>query len=367
MSTTPSTAADVRTLIDSLGTDDEIRREAAIARLAIVGPRALDRLAAEYAAAGGNHQKRIAILRVFEAMGDPRALPIARGALAETPDLAVAAAAVLQALLDSVTDGAAAAALDVLVSAALDPLRERRVRIAALDALQGMPEEVRARVAAAMANDADPALQSRAAISPDRAGSADAIWLDAIEGTLPDRAELVRQAMQTRAGSTPLSALQKLIDRLRERETAVDPAHAPEWLSARGGVHQALALRGSKVAVYDLRETVAASAHALPTTFLTALHVVGDESCLDAIAAAYTTAASARSAGEQDQHEETRDQDRERWLQQLTAAFQAIVKREKIGRSSAPLNRIANRWPLAAQVLSRTSRTTPRLKTRART
>jgi hypothetical protein len=367
MSMTPSAAGDVRTLIASLGADDEIRREAAIARLAIIGPRAVERLLAEYAAADGNDRKRIAILRVFEAVGDPRAIPIAREALAQPADVAVAATAVLQAFLESLTEGAAAESLDALVTAALDPQCQRRVRIAALDALQGMPEDVRARVAATMANDADPALQSRATASPTAAGAADAIWQDAIEGTLPDRAEPLRHAMQTRAASTSLNALRKLIEALREHESMVEPAQVRQWLSARGGVHQALALRGSKVAVCDLRETVAASTHALPTTFLTALHVVGDESCLDAIAAAYTAAGSAAGTAKPDYIDDTSNQQRDRWLQQLTAAFHAIVKREKIGRKAATLTRISHKWPAAAAALNTTSRTMPRPKSRART
>jgi len=367
MSIKPTAAADLRTLIESLGAGDEIRREAAIARLAIAGPRAVERLIAEYAAANEDTQKRIGILRVFEAAADPRALPIARRALNDTVDLAVAATGVLQVLLESTADGAAAESLDALVAAALDPRRERRVRIAALDALQGMPEDVRSRVAAAIANDPDAVLKSRAAASQPAEATADAIWQEAVEGKLPEGAELLRDAMQTRAASTPLGGLQKLTDALRDREAAAGPAHCHDWRSARGAVHQALALRGSRIAVYDLRETVAASAVALPTTFLTALHVVGDESCLEAIAAAYTTAAAGPQARTGDPLSERSIEERERWLQQLTAAFQAIVKREKIARTAATMTRIAHKWPDAARVLSKPSRTTPRRKNRART
>ncbi len=367
MSIKSTAGSDIRTLIDSLGQEDEIRREAAIARLAIIGARAVSRLLGEYAAAEGDRPKRIAILRVFEAAGDPRAVPIARKALTESADVAVAATAVLQAFLESVADGAAAAALDALVTAVLDRQAERRVRLAALDALQGMPEDVRARVAAAIASDPDPALKARAASSPTGGTAADAIWQDAIDGQLPDRAEQLRDAMQIRAASTPLGALQQLIEALHEREGAVAAVESHEWRSARGALHQALALRGSKIAVYDLRESIAATAVPLPTTFLTALHVVGDESCLEAIAAAYNTATTLAQAPAVAQSDEGSGDDRARWVQQLTAAFQAIVKREKIARNAASLTRIATKWPDAARVFSKTSRTTPRPKSRART
>jgi hypothetical protein len=367
MSIKPSAASDIRTLIHSLGGDDEIRREAAIARLAIIGGRAIGRLVSEYQAAEGDWSKRVAILRVFEAAGDARAVPVARQALTEQADVAVAATLVLQAFLESVTDGAAAEALDALVTTALDRQAERRVRLAALDALQGMPEEVRSRVAAAIADDPDPALQARAAAAPTGGTAADAIWQDAIDGKLPDRAAHLRDAMQTRAASASLIALQRLIDASHQREAEVSAAQSHEWRSARGALHQALALRGSRIAVYDLRESIAAAAEPLPTTFLTALHVVGDESCLEAIAAAYDTAATLAHGRPVAADDTSSEANLQLWLQQLTAAFQAIVKREKVARKAATMTRIANKWPAAARVLSKTSRTTPRPKTRART
>lgn len=363
MSTTPSAGSEVRALIDRLAASDEIQRETAIARLAIIGHRVVDRLIAEYNAETTDRRKRTAILRVLEATADPRALGVAREALADTGDLAVAGAGVLQSLLDSVVDGTAAAALDGLVSAALDPGVERRVRIAALDGLESMPDQVRARVTSAMSEDPDPVLKSRAVAS--QGAPSEAIWQDALDGTLPDAASTLRDAMQTRAATAPLGALQKLVDAVRQRELDVDGEHRPEWLAVRGGLHQALALRGSTVAVYDLRETVQETAGPLPTTFLTALHVVGDQSCLDAIATAYSRAARLRDTPTESSAHTSKDQ--ERWLQQLTDAFHAVTKREKVGRTGTTMNRLAKKWPDAVRALSKTSRTTPRAKTPGRT
>jgi hypothetical protein len=362
MSITPSAGSEVRTFIDSLDADDEIRREAAIARLAIIGKRAVGRLITEYNAAAASPRKRTAILRVLEATADARALGVARQALAGTAELAIAATGVLQALLDSVVDGTAAEALDALVTAALDPDVERRVRLAALDALQSMPEEVRTRVAAAVAEDPDPLVRSRAVAG--QGATADAIWQDAIEGRLPDTAAALRDAMQTRTPSVPLGALQKLVDAVREREQEPGPEQA-EWLAVRGALHQALALRGSTVALYDLRETVADSAGILPTTFLTALHVIGDESCLEAIAAAYSRAAGFTQA--RATTPAAPDESQERWLHQLADAFHAITKREKVARTGTTMARLAKKWPDAAGALSKTWRTTPRPKTPGRT
>jgi hypothetical protein len=80
-------------------------------------------------------------------------------------------------------------------------------------------------------------------------------------------------------------------------------------------LHQALAFRGSRVAVYDLRETLAEAKEPLPASFLAALHVVGDKSCLKPVAAA---------------HHRTAD---EHWRAQLAAAYRAIAKRERVRRS----------------------------------
>jgi hypothetical protein len=123
--------------------------------------------------------------------------------------------------------------------------------------------------------------------------------------------------------------------RVREGSMSAGPRR-DEWRAARGALHQALALRGSRVAVYDLRETIEEAREPLPVSFLAALHVIGDESCVESLAAAY-----ARTPN-----------DDARWRHQLGAAFRAITRREKITRRHATFKRIAARWPDAARELS---------------
>src|SRR4029453_8572496 len=166
-------------------------------------------------------------------------------------------------------------ALDVLVAMALDPQLERRLRLAAFHALRDMPEGVGARVAEALAADSDPKLKSLARELPRDAQAADMGWQDALWGGLPDAPAAFRAAAQTRAASAALSALQKMIDEIRAREASAARSRRADWRSLRGALHQALALRGSRVAVYDLRETLQTAESALPTSFLAALHVVG--------------------------------------------------------------------------------------------
>lgn len=347
MTITPSSASEIRSLTADLASEDEVTRETAVARLAIFGPRAVDRVVAAYAAA--DRTTRRAVLRVLDAIADPRGLAVARQALAEGSDVGVAATGTLRALLDFPVTSVSTEAFDALVEAALDRSAERRVRLAALDALRGMPEDVRARVTEALHDDGDPQIQAGLSQAPQEAAAADAVWRDAVEGTLADDPAELREALKTRGATAALGVLQKMIDAVRMREGAVTADNQQAaWTALRGALHQALALRSSNVAVYDLRETLESATRALPATFLTAVHVVGDETCLVPIAAAYSAHAD------------------ERWRQQLAAAFAAIAAREKITAGSATMNRIATRWPDAATALSTTLRTRPRRKTAAR-
>src|SRR5258707_480955 len=105
----PPAGAAVRPLIDALGGVDELQRESAVARLAVIGARTVEPLLHEYAAAAPRLQS--GILRALEAVADPKALPIARGAAhSEHPEVAVAAVRVLRALLTSPGPGRARAA-----------------------------------------------------------------------------------------------------------------------------------------------------------------------------------------------------------------------------------------------------------------
>jgi hypothetical protein len=330
-----SAAVEIQTLVDALAGDDDVRREAAIARLGIIGPRAVDRLIESYAATA-NRRTHTAILRALEGIGDVRSATLARSALGEGGDVAVAAAGVLKTVLASQHAATATGALDALVATSLDEKTDRRVRLAAFDALQDMPAEIRARVKQAL--EADVADDGQSIIRDVDVDSARldlelaAVWSDAIAGHLPDSPEMLRDALDRRGASTPLNVLRRLIEAIREHETE-DSAVSACWRAVRGAVHQTLALRGSRVALYDLRETIEAATAPLPTPFLTALHVIGDVSCLEPVAAAWGTAAQVgNEAGE-------------RWRQQLASAFRAIVEREKITKRHAVIKRVAAKWP----------------------
>jgi hypothetical protein len=307
---------EIGALVSELASPDAVRREAAVARLAVIGRRSVERLLAEYP--GSNRETRSAILRALERIGDDRAVTLAASALHDGGDVAVAAAGVLQVLLES-KSGASPAALDALMTTALDGAAEQRVRLAAFEALQSLPDRELQRVRAAFGDEAgaNPA-------SPSADSKADALWNDATDGHLPDDPASLHQIVQQKAAHTPLSILLRMIEAVRAHEGALPPgARREAWCAVRGSLHQALALRGSRVALYDLRETLTDGTSPLPSSFIAAVHAMGDVSCIEPLAAAYdrTTNHALKP--------------------QIAAAFHAIVRRERLTKRHAAVRRIA--------------------------
>jgi hypothetical protein len=301
---------DVPLLLDALRGDGN-RREAAIARLIIVGKRAIGGLVETYQGTS-DRALQIAILRILEASGDGRVLGVVQHAIDGGGDLAIAGIAVLRELLGRRQGSTEAEALDLLLAITRDRSAERRVRAAALLALDNAPADVR---------------KALGAFGPDQSAD-DALWEDARAGHLPDRPDGLRESIAGRAATAPLADLRRLIEAVSAREAqASSPAAAREWVALRGAIHQALALRGSRIALYDLRDTFARAAAALPSSFLGAAQLAGDESCLEPLAAAF-----ARSGDD-------------RWRHQLAQAFHEIVKRERITKRHSALRRALARAP----------------------
>jgi hypothetical protein len=326
-----SSAAEVRALLEALGGTDDVHRDAAVARLAVIGPRAIDQLTRAYQSSV-DRRARLGILRALEAIGDHRSAPLARLAITEGGEIAVAAVGVLRSLLSSEHASVSAEALDILIATALDPGKDRRLRLAALEALQDMPEDVRAGVADAIGRSDDETLPKIATIADADASRSEAVWSDAIDGRLPDDPRLLRDALPVRAAAAPLNTLRKLIDAVKEREAS--SLSLNDWRTLRGSLHHVLALRGSRVALYDLRESLEDAPDPLPVSFLAALHTLGDESCLEPLAAAW----SRTNSGAATRGDATSDDDR--WRHQLASAFAAIVRRERISRRHKILVRL---------------------------
>jgi hypothetical protein len=316
----PATAAEIRLLIEALAGEDEVSRESAIARLAVIGPRAVERLLAAFPSAPPG--ARAGMLRALDALAEPRALPLARAALADPSpdaiDAAQAAVGVLRGFLTSEDASLARDALDALVATALDRDRATASRVAAFDALRALPEDVREAVRRNLVDDADPQVRAHAAPQPRRAAGdtsspEDSLWREAIDGRLPASPAPLKQALTARRAQARLTELQHLVDHLR----------------LRGAVHLALAERNSRLALYDLRDSLH-DADRLPVAFLAALEEIGDATCLESLAAAYD--ASSRSGDAW-------------WREHVATAFRAIVQREGLTRRHAAVKRTMSRWP----------------------
>jgi hypothetical protein len=331
-----SAGAEIRQLIDALGGSDDTRREGAIARLAVIGPRAVEHLLQEFPGATG--RARAGMLRALEALADPRSLPTARGALTDgSATVQSAAVGALRALLGSGRAATERDAFDALVAVALDRGRIAAVRLAAWDALGAVTEEAREPVRCALAADADPEIRAGTASAGELpAPSRSAVWQDAAEGRLPASPAPLKAALAAHRSTARLTELQRLVDRIRTHEQQeADPVAREEWRAVRGAVHQALAARNSRLALYDLCDSLL-TAERLPVTFLAAMEEIGDATCLDTLAAAYEH--SSRSGDTW-------------WRQHLASAFRAIVQRDGLTRRHAAIKRVLARWPDAAAEL----------------
>jgi hypothetical protein len=310
------------------GPDAEVAREAAVARLRVIGPRAL-RQVLDALGHAGTTSARVALLRVLEGRGGPGVVDHVLAALHhDAEDVRTAGVSVARGLLD---DDRGAEILDRLTTLALDVAEPAGVRLAAVGILVELPARTMAPILTRLRDDADPAV--RFAASPRVGASSDpGDELDeASRGELPADPQRLLDALARDGDDAPLPTLHRLVIALREREQRErrDTERAG-WLVVRGAVHELLARRDSRVALYDLRETIEAAGGPLPSSYLTASAGIGDAACLEAIGAAYARAAAS-------DHERT-------WRADLGTAARAIAKREKITSRHEVVRRIQARW-----------------------
>jgi HEAT repeat protein len=326
-----SSARQIDTLLADLSSSSAVARETAIARLILLGPRAVARLIAIAVASDQPVAARSAAWRALEAVGDSRALePALRTLAMPTLDAAVGAAAAGIARLH-LRGERGAMVVDRLAEVLLDRTRHETVRLAALHALRDLESSTIAPILASLADDPNATVRTEASVAPayspaHAANPADVI-AQAAAGTLPEDAAILRHALQRLDDSVSPATLHKVLARVREREGFEPAERRDEWRLARAAAHVWLAQRGSRVALYDLRESLESAKGTLPVEFLAAVTLIGDASCVEAIAAAHAKAKDAW------------------WREHLGQAFQAIVTREKLTRRHAAVKRIEKRSP----------------------
>jgi hypothetical protein len=331
-----SAAAEVRQLVAQLVEGDLTARDAASARLAVIGARATRALtrALEVTA---DPPAQAAILRTLEAIQDPHAVATgSRFVDSPAPEVASAAIALLRQFLRYDDAVMADGAFERLTAVALDATRPEPVRAAALEALSDLPPETTRQLLRQLENDPDAHLREVAS-HPDRVEAGPATLTAITEASLCPEPHVLRAMIEREGRKAPLAVLGRLVEVIRAREEAETASpRRTEWQAARGAAHQVLAARGSRLALYDLRESLAVAPGPLPVGFLAALEGIGDGSCLDEVAAAYARARAARDQW---------------WTEHLANAFRGIVRRERLTRRSAAVKRVIAKYPQAAEEL----------------
>ncbi len=317
-----SSAKDIDALIADLSSERAVVRETALARLTVIGSRAVIHLTELAGSAGAPASSRIAALRALEAIGDARTIGVATRALDDADKgIAVTAASILQRFL---TGKRGAEVTDALTAKALDRTAGDAVRLAALVSLQDLGAAALAPLWKALASDSSASV--RAHIADAKRGQSDEISSEETASLSDDPERLRRQLSLSRA-SASLPALLRVVEGIRAREESEPGAQREAWTRARGAAHVALAKRGSRLGLYDLRESLEQSATPLPVEFMAALSLAGDATCLESIAAAHAKAADAW------------------WRDHLADTFHAIVKREGLTGRHAVMRKIQKRWP----------------------
>ena len=295
----PSRPREADRLIANLASPDPVTREASVARLRVLGPPVIPRLAS-FIDSSADSTARVLAMSVLEGFDDPRAADIALAALASTDnDIVIGALGVLRGWVP-LEDGTRL--LEAITAIAIDHGRGTRVRRAAVDALSALPDDLVRPI--------------RAQAPPPEAG-----------GPPLDNPVAAHEWIDAHGANVTLAALHDAIKSFRELETRAQTNRSrDEWVRARGAAHRVLADRGSRLAVYDARETLSAAQSPLPPGFLEAVARVGDASCLEPLARAWSAAKEPR------------------WRTELSEVARHIVARSKLTGRSAILKALRADW-----------------------
>lgn len=324
-------------LLADLASEHAATRDAAVARLTVIGGRAVGRLASLARDTRVAPTTRGAAFHALAGIADPRGLEPALEALAQADEgVAIAAIGVARAFLET-TQGMAA--LDRLTALILDRRRSSAARLAALRALSDLDATTVKPLMAALEGDPDRAVAEAAALRQ-RSAAVDPVQRleDAARGSLGNDPAALRQAVMEASSDVSVSTLLQILEEIRVREGSEPAGERVQWMAARAAAHAALARRGSRIALHDLRETLESAKEPVSIDFLAAATTVGDASCLDAIAAAFARSAPGASS-------------RDWWHTHLAETFRAIVKREGLTRHHALVRKIGKRWKPALDAL----------------
>jgi HEAT repeat protein len=339
----PSRSARIQDLLGRLASGGPAERDSAVAGLTLLGARVVEPLRAILPTA--NRAARLAAVEVLERLDDRAAIaplldlvrdedePVALRALEATgtrrdPRAVEALTRVLAGpAAASRRRGAALAlvrlqaaglveALDPLAARLLDEREEAGLRVAILDALEAQepplaPATLRP-LLKRLAASVDPQLAARAHPTTDAHVALERLVDELV---LPGRsAEAVARASAALAGrgAPAIPALLQALERLGPLGRGGANASS---LRARAAIHEALAALDSRVALYDLRETIESGPRAVMPALLRAAGRVGDGSLVPVLARVVAKEVAPVDA--------------------CAEALAAIVAREKLRKTSA--------------------------------
>jgi hypothetical protein len=373
----PSRSREIHALVARLSSDRPAEREAAVARLTLLGPRALPGLLAALPASSS--ALRLGALDVLERLAEPRAQPevlalcrdpdpaVARRALRLLPSFAGAksVAVASRILAEGPADrrGPAAEALarlhgcglvealDPLLDVILDEEEDEPVRLAAFEALAeadpGALEPLLSSLAGGRGALAQAAAARRDLAEPPSERTRALIERARASGLRGDEALRVARALKAQ-GAGVLPAVHAALEQARRplelglladvaahfrspasilvlsralQRLSREPARAGALAAAAARLHLALAELDSRIALYDLRERLEARPLPAGEVLLEAAERIGDASLLPALARIHSEERALRSRSER--------------------AFAAIVGRERLRRGSARFRKLA--------------------------
>jgi len=339
----PSRSGRIQGLLGRLASGGPAERDSAVAGLTLLGARVIEPLRALLPTANGaarlaalevlerieDHGALAPLLdlvrdeeepvaqRAMEALGgrpDPRAAKVLAGVLAGPAPASRRRSAALA--LVRLQAAGLVEALDALAARLLDEREETGLRLAILEALRAQepplaPATLRP-LLKRLAASADPQLAARARPTTDAAVPLERLVDELVAPARSDEAVARTSAALAGRGAPAIPALRQALERLGPPRRGGEDAPS---LRGRAAIHEALAALDSRVALYDLRETIATRPRAVMPALLRAAGRVGDGSLVPVLARAVAEEAA--------------------WLDECAEALAAIVAREKLRKTSA--------------------------------
>ena len=231
-----SASLEVRRLLGDLEGDDAVRRETAVARLAVIGTRAVRQIL-EHLAAAEPAAVKAPLLLALESIPDPRAVePVLSALSSDDGEVRVAAIRAARGLL-SLPQGTRV--LDRLTALVLNPGRPGAERAVALEALSVLPARTVRPLIEKLRDDSSREVRDAITQAGVPVDDPVAELEEAADGWLARDPDAVVHLVSRASADAPLSTLHRLIEKVRSKESegrvgAPAGLGGRAWCPARG-------------------------------------------------------------------------------------------------------------------------------------